>query len=77
MGRGPSLRQSCGVTQVAAHGRLCAARRLLPRLLAVLLLAAAPHGAHAEERVTVSAADAEAFTVSAMSVDPGGELKVS
>ncbi len=52
--------------------------RLLPRLLATLLLAvAAPRPAAAEERVTVSAADAEAFTVSAMSVDPGGELKVS
>ena len=53
-------------------------RRLLPPLLAVLLLAvAAPRPAAAEERVTVSAADAEAFTVSAMSVDPGGELKAS
>ncbi|KAI7842084.1 hypothetical protein COHA_004279 [Chlorella ohadii] len=53
-------------------------RRLLPRLLAALLLAAAaPWPAAAEERVTVSAADAEAFTVSAMSVDPGGELKVT
>lgn len=62
----------------AAQDGRAATRGLLPRVLAALLLAAAvaPRAARAEERVTVSAADAEAFTVSAMSVDPGGELKV-